>query len=256
MRASMPGMTTAGIGHQPRPCPDGTPVTPEFVIGSYHHLFEGEKSFRISKSDLQARSIYHRKHGSIEPPRSYSPPSPSVARSRHGRLVNQEIREDRTPFTAPFRSRSASTSSPPPILPDDLKALLSYPFHVKNGRLINHGESPRLRLRERTHSPGQAPGSGYREMAALRNGACHTAAFPGFLRQERREYGGCAAGGQIVSNLVEVQLADHEFVVLIDGEAITESTGYGDKVAYIRDVDPVADSLRFFATLVDWHRVQ
>jgi transposase len=47
-------------------CPDGTPVTPEFVIGSYHRLFEIEKSFRMSKHDLQARPIYHRKRDPIE----------------------------------------------------------------------------------------------------------------------------------------------------------------------------------------------
>jgi hypothetical protein len=47
-------------------CPDGTPVTAEFVIGSYHQLFEIERSFRMSKSDLQARPIYHRKRDSIE----------------------------------------------------------------------------------------------------------------------------------------------------------------------------------------------
>jgi hypothetical protein len=47
-------------------CPDGTPVTAEFVISSYHQLFEIERSFRMSKSDLQARPIYHRKRDSIE----------------------------------------------------------------------------------------------------------------------------------------------------------------------------------------------
>ena len=47
-------------------CPDGTPVTAEFVIGSYHRLSGIEKSFRMSKSDLQARPIYHRKRDSIE----------------------------------------------------------------------------------------------------------------------------------------------------------------------------------------------
>jgi hypothetical protein len=47
-------------------CPDGTPITPEFVIGAYHQLFQIEKSFRMSKSDLQARPIYHRKRDSIE----------------------------------------------------------------------------------------------------------------------------------------------------------------------------------------------
>jgi hypothetical protein len=46
--------------------PDGEPVTADFVIGSYHRLFEIEKSFRMSKSDLQARPIYHRKRNSIE----------------------------------------------------------------------------------------------------------------------------------------------------------------------------------------------
>jgi hypothetical protein len=47
-------------------CPDGTSVTAGFVIGAYHRLFEIEKSFRMSKSDLQARPIYHRKRDSIE----------------------------------------------------------------------------------------------------------------------------------------------------------------------------------------------
>src|SRR4029079_535196 len=47
-------------------CPGGTPVTADFVIGSYHELWNIEKSFRMSKSDLQARPIYHRKRDSIE----------------------------------------------------------------------------------------------------------------------------------------------------------------------------------------------
>ncbi len=47
-------------------CPDGTPVAPEFVIGSYHQLFQIEKSFRMAKSDLQARPVYHRTRDSIE----------------------------------------------------------------------------------------------------------------------------------------------------------------------------------------------
>jgi transposase len=41
-------------------------VTAEFVIGAYHQLFQIEKSFRMAKSDLQARPIYHRKRDSIE----------------------------------------------------------------------------------------------------------------------------------------------------------------------------------------------
>jgi hypothetical protein len=47
-------------------CPDGAPVTAEFVIGAYHRLFEIERSFRMSKHDLAARPIYHHKRASIE----------------------------------------------------------------------------------------------------------------------------------------------------------------------------------------------
>jgi hypothetical protein len=49
-----------------RACPDGTPVTAEFVIGAYHQLFQIEKSFPMAKSDLQARPIYHHLRDSIE----------------------------------------------------------------------------------------------------------------------------------------------------------------------------------------------
>jgi transposase len=41
-------------------------VTAEYVIGAYHQLFQIEKSFRMAKSDLQARPIYHRTRDSIE----------------------------------------------------------------------------------------------------------------------------------------------------------------------------------------------
>jgi transposase len=47
-------------------CPDGAPVTGEFVIAAYRQLFQIEKSFRIAKSDLQARPIYHHLRDSIE----------------------------------------------------------------------------------------------------------------------------------------------------------------------------------------------
>jgi transposase len=47
-------------------CPDGTPITADFVIGAYHRLWHIEKSFRMSKHDLRARPIYHHKRQSIE----------------------------------------------------------------------------------------------------------------------------------------------------------------------------------------------
>jgi Transposase DDE domain len=46
--------------------PDGEPVTADFVIGSYHELWRIEKSFRMSKHDLRARPVYHRKRESID----------------------------------------------------------------------------------------------------------------------------------------------------------------------------------------------
>jgi hypothetical protein len=47
-------------------CPDGAPVTAEFAIRSYHDLWRIEKSFRMSKHDLQARPVYHHQRESID----------------------------------------------------------------------------------------------------------------------------------------------------------------------------------------------
>jgi hypothetical protein len=38
-------------------CPDGTPVTVESVVVVSYRLFQTEKSFRMSKHDLQARPV-------------------------------------------------------------------------------------------------------------------------------------------------------------------------------------------------------
>jgi hypothetical protein len=47
-------------------CPDGTPVTAEFVIGAYHQLFKIEKSFRNGQKRPAGRPIYHWTRDSIE----------------------------------------------------------------------------------------------------------------------------------------------------------------------------------------------
>ena len=36
------------------------------MLGAYHQLWQVEKSFRMSKSDLRARPIFHHKRESIE----------------------------------------------------------------------------------------------------------------------------------------------------------------------------------------------
>lgn len=38
----------------------------DFIIGAYHQLWRIEKAFRMSKHDLSARPIYHRKRESID----------------------------------------------------------------------------------------------------------------------------------------------------------------------------------------------
>ena len=53
--AGLKGYTTNLIG-----------ATAEFVIDAYHRLWRIEKSFRMSKHDLQARPVYHHKRDSIE----------------------------------------------------------------------------------------------------------------------------------------------------------------------------------------------
>jgi hypothetical protein len=40
--------------------------TSDYVLGAYHQLWQIEKSFRMSKSDLRARPIFHHKRESIE----------------------------------------------------------------------------------------------------------------------------------------------------------------------------------------------
>src|SRR4029453_13312055 len=55
--------TLAGLKGYVTNLPD---PTPEFVLGAYPQLWQIEKSFRMSKSDLRARPIYHHKRDSIE----------------------------------------------------------------------------------------------------------------------------------------------------------------------------------------------
>ncbi len=60
------GTQPAGAASAQRHHANSDAVTAEFVIGAYHQLFQIEKSFRMAKSDLQARPVYHRTRDSIE----------------------------------------------------------------------------------------------------------------------------------------------------------------------------------------------
>jgi transposase len=107
-------------------CPDGTPVTADFVIGSYHELWNIEKSFRMSKSDLQARPIYHRKRDSIEAHLTIVFAALAVSRwieARTGWSIRKFVRTTRRYRTIQIQAgRQTITAADP--LPDDLRQAL------------------------------------------------------------------------------------------------------------------------------------
>jgi hypothetical protein len=107
-------------------CPDGTPVTADFVIGSYHELWNIEKSFRMSKSDLQARPIYHRKRDSIEAHLTIVFAALAVSRwteARTGWSTRKFIKKARRYRTIEIQAGRQTIIAADPI-PDDLRQAL------------------------------------------------------------------------------------------------------------------------------------
>src|SRR5215831_11671318 len=115
-------------------CPDGTPVTAEFVIGAYHRLFEIEKSFRMSKSDLQARPIYHRKRDSIEAHLTIVFAALAVSRwieNQTGWSIRKFVRTTRRYRTIEIQAGPHVVTAAHPI-PDDLHLALDH-IHRRSG---------------------------------------------------------------------------------------------------------------------------
>jgi hypothetical protein len=107
-------------------CPDGTPVTPEFVIDAYHRLFQIEKSFRMSKHDLQARPIYHHKRDSIEAHLTIVFAALAVSRfieDTTGWSIKKFVRTARRYRTVEIQAGDHTITAEQP-LPDDLRAAL------------------------------------------------------------------------------------------------------------------------------------
>ena len=107
-------------------CPDGTPVTGEFVIGACHRLFQIERSFRMSKSDLQARPIYHRKRDSIEAHLTIVFAALAVSRwieDRTGWSIRKFVRTARRYRTIEIQAGPHVITAARP-LPDDLRQAL------------------------------------------------------------------------------------------------------------------------------------
>ena len=107
-------------------CPDRTPVTADFVIGSYHQLFEIEKSFRMSKHDLQARPIYHHLRDSIEAHLTIVFAALAVSRwieHQTGWSIRKFTRTARRYRTIEIQAGNHVITAADP-LPDDLRAAL------------------------------------------------------------------------------------------------------------------------------------
>ena len=108
-------------------CPDGTPVTAEFVIGAYHQLFQVEKSFRMSKHDLQARPVYHRKRDSIEAHLTIVFAALAVSRwieNTTGWSIRKFVKTARRYRTIQIQAGDQAITAADP-LPDDLRAAVS-----------------------------------------------------------------------------------------------------------------------------------
>jgi hypothetical protein len=95
-------------------CPDGTPVTADFVIGSYHDLWNIEKRFRMSRTTCgHGRSTTVSEPPSRPTSRSSSPPWPSPGSS--STAPAGPLRSSSAPpaVTPSSRSAPATTPSPP-----------------------------------------------------------------------------------------------------------------------------------------------
>jgi transposase len=109
-------------------CPDGTPVTADFVISSYHQLWRIEKSFRMSKHDLRARPIYHRKRESIDAHLAIVFAALAVTRfieDRTGWTVKRFVRTARRYRIIQIRAGQHILTAEDPLPPDLRDALAS-----------------------------------------------------------------------------------------------------------------------------------
>src|SRR5271166_2582370 len=104
-----------------------TAATPQFVIDAYHQLWRIEKSFRMSKHDLQARPIYHHLRESIEAHLTIVFAALAVSHyieHQTGWSIKKFVRTARRYRTVRIKaSRQILTAADP--LPDDLREALA-----------------------------------------------------------------------------------------------------------------------------------
>jgi hypothetical protein len=108
-------------------CPDGAPVTAQFVLGAYRRLFEIERSFRMSKHDLAARPIYHHKRESIDAHLSVVFAALAVTRLLEETTawsIRRFVRTTRRYRTVQIRAGTQLLTAQDPV-PDDLNDALT-----------------------------------------------------------------------------------------------------------------------------------
>ena len=96
------------------------------MIGAYHQLFQIEKSFRMAKSDLQGRPIYHHLRDSIDAHLTIVFAALAVSRwieQQTGWSIRKFSRQPAA--AAPSKSRPATTPSPLPTPSRTTSAQLS-----------------------------------------------------------------------------------------------------------------------------------
>lgn len=101
--------------------------SPEFVISAYHQLWHVEKSFRMSKHDLRARPIYHRKRDSIDAHLSVVFAALAITRlieDRTGWSIKKFVRTTRRYRTVQIRAGTQIITAADP-LPADLRDALA-----------------------------------------------------------------------------------------------------------------------------------
>jgi hypothetical protein len=99
----------------------------KFVIGSYRRLFTIERSFRMSKHDLQARPTYHRKIESIDAHLTIVFAALAISRwieDRTGWSIKKFVRTARRYHTVEIAAGQQIVTAADP-LPDDLREALT-----------------------------------------------------------------------------------------------------------------------------------
>ena len=105
---------------------EATIMDPGEVISSYHDLWQVEQSFRMSKTDLRARPMFHRTRDAIEAHLTIVFAALAVARTvqqRTGLAIRKVVRELR-PLRSATLAINGAEQTFPPLIDDDRQAIL------------------------------------------------------------------------------------------------------------------------------------